>query len=107
MRLIVTAAKTPGTFDAALETGEVIVRATRTPLADGARKLLERGYNPSMPLTMRHAGKSYESFEPEPIAAWARITNTETERQPLTKQVWRPNPVYAWRGKSGSEDGKG
>ncbi len=101
MRLIVTPAKTPGTFDAALATGEIIVRGTKTPLADGARKLLDRGYNPSMPLTMRHAGSVFDSFQPEPIAKWAKTAYSETDRG-LAKGVWRPFPLHAGGQKSGS-----
>ncbi len=103
MRLIVTEAS-PGKFNAALETGEIIVRSTKTPLADGARKLLERGYNPSTPLTMRHAGSTFDSFKPEPIAAWARTTYTDPDGGPLRKRLWMPNLVVREGQKSGSEE---
>jgi hypothetical protein len=47
------------------------------PLLDGARELLRRGFDPATLLTMRHAGKTYDSFIPKPIAELAKWTAVE------------------------------
>ena len=71
---LVVAPKSAGRFTARLEsTGEVIVEGTRQPLVDGARALLARGFDPATPLTMRHEGKGYDSFQPLPIGKWAGV----------------------------------
>jgi len=69
--LVAPEADSPGRFTARLEsTGETIVASTRQPLADGARVLLARGFDPATPLTMRMEGKAYDSFQPLPIGQW-------------------------------------
>jgi hypothetical protein len=94
----------PGRFTAYLEgTGEVIVQGSRQPLVDGARALLDLGFDPATPLTMRHAGKAYDSFRPVPIGRWAGWTYEESEKQPLRQIRWTPFPAGAGTQKSGSE----
>jgi len=88
-RLIVTPQK-PGKFTACLEsTGEIIAAGTAQPLVDGARELLARGYDPSMPLAMRHQGSAHDSFRPAPISEWAIWTFEEGDRG-LRKRRWMP-----------------
>ena len=91
LRLIVTPSPTPGHFVACLETtGELIVQSHQ-PLVDGARKLLAKGYDPAEPLTMRHAGKAYDSFVPQPISEWARWTYVMRDRGPSVMAArWMP-----------------
>jgi hypothetical protein len=79
-------------FIAVLEsTGDFVVNSHQ-PLADGARELLARGFDPATPLTMRHAGKAYDSFEPMPIGQWAKVTYTEPDKESLRLRNWRPHP---------------
>lgn len=94
IRLIVEPAPhRPGAFIARLDSGEVVVQRTRQPLADGARALLGRGFAPSTPLTMRHAGSRHDSFRPAPIRAWANWTFTEGEATALRRQRWSPREM--------------
>ena len=103
IRLIV-AAESAGRFTARLEsTGEVIVTRTRQPLVDGARELLARGFDPATPLTMRHEGKGYDSFQPLPIGHWAKWTYKEREKDGMTVERWMPFAAPRSGQKSGSE----
>jgi hypothetical protein len=94
----------PGRSVARLEsTGEVIVASTRQPLVDGARELLAGGFDPATPLTMRHEGKAYDSFQPLPIGKWAKWTYKEGEKDALRRTAWMPLPTDRGWQKSGSE----
>jgi hypothetical protein len=75
-------------FDAYLD-GELIV-TSRQPLYDGARKLLDRGFAPTELLSIHHAGKDYDSFEPAPIGELAKWTIAESDRGGLQRQRWKP-----------------
>ena len=67
LRLIIAPDEGPGRFVARVEdSNEIVVQGTRQPLVDGARVLLGRGFDPATPLTMRHAGKTCDSFQPLP-----------------------------------------
>ena len=103
IRLIV-AAESAGRFTARLEsTGELLVTSTRQPLVDGARALLARGFDPCTPLTMRHEGKAYDSFQPMPIGHWAKWTYKEREKGGMAVERWMPFAVPRSGQKSGSE----
>ena len=67
LRLIIT--QQARSFTATLD-GEEIVSGTTGPLAGSARVLLARGVDPTTLITMRHAGKDFDSFEPAPIGQW-------------------------------------
>jgi hypothetical protein len=107
IRLVTTPALDPekaGRFAARLEsTGEPIVASTRQPLVDGARALLARGFDPATPLTMRMEGKAYDSFQPLPIAEWAKWTYKEREKGGLAVERWMPFAVPRSDRNSGSE----
>jgi Fe2+ transport system protein FeoA len=51
-----------GRYAAALADGRTIVRSSRTPLLDAARRLLELGADPDAIITMRHAGSEIDSL---------------------------------------------
>jgi len=104
LRLIITPDEGPGRFVACLDgSDEPIVQGTRQPLVDGARVLLARGFDPATPLTMRHAGKTHDSFRPAPLGQWAGRTYEEGEKTSLRSSRWMPFPAGAGRQKSGSE----
>ena len=111
IRLVVTPEadlQKAGRFTARLEsTGELIVAGTRQPLADGARVLLARGFDPGTPLTMRHVGSAQDSFQPLPIGQWAGWTYEESETKSLRRVRWMPFPTAAGTQKSGSEPSAG
>jgi hypothetical protein len=101
---LVIAPGSVGKFTARLEgTGDLIVTGTRQPLVDGARELLARGFDPGTPLTMRHEGKAYDSFQPLPIGKWAGWTYTEGETTPLRCARWMPRPAVGEEQNSGSK----
>jgi hypothetical protein len=103
MRLVV-APEAAGRFTARLEsTGALLVTSTRQPLVDGARVLLAQGFDPATPLTMRMEGKSYDSFQPMPIAEWAKWTYKEREKGGLAVERWMPFAAPRSEQKSGSE----
>ena len=94
----------PCRFSGHLEsTDEVIVDSTRQPLADGARELLARGFDPAIPLTMRHEAGGHDSFQPLPIGRWAGWTYEEGERTTLRQAPWMPFPAGAGTQMSTSE----
>ena len=103
IRLVVAPASA-GRFTARLEiTGELLVTSTRQPLVDGARVLLDRGFDPATPLTMRHKGKAYDSFQPMPIGHWAKWTYKEREKGGMAVGRWMPFAVPRSGQKSSSE----
>ena len=76
----------PARFDAALGT-TVIVAATRQPLLDGARALLERGADPDTTIILKHIGSEVESLRGR-IGAAAKLTVDE-DSTPRFKR-WKP-----------------
>jgi hypothetical protein len=56
--IIVSSTKSAGHFQARLQrSNEVLVKNSRQPFLDAARVLVERGYDPSSLLVMKHAGR--------------------------------------------------
>lgn len=102
LRLIVSPDTGPGKFIARLEgSDKIVVQGTRQPLVDGARLLLGRGLDPATPFTMRHDGKTYDSFRPAALGHWAGQTYEEGERRSLRSSRWMPFPASAYGQKSG------
>jgi hypothetical protein len=94
----------PGTFTGRLESArEVIVERTDRPLVEAARRLIAMGFDPEAPLTMRHAGKTFDSFKPQPIREWAKWTYRESEKTELRAVRWRPFPGARYRPKQDSD----
>jgi hypothetical protein len=98
-------------FDGYLD-GELIV-TSRQPLLDGARRLLERGFDPEALLTMRMHDRPYDSFHPKPIGEWAKWTIAELDCRGLRRKRWRPledavssHPVDARSGGEGLAVGR-
>jgi hypothetical protein len=77
-------------FDAYLD--DELILTSRSPLYSGARELLKRGLSPDALLTIRHVGKAYDSFKPQPIGELAKWTVVEG-RNGLSRQAWSPFPV--------------
>src|SRR5262249_52915887 len=96
-----------GRFSAALEDGDVIISSSGQPLVDGARELIARGYDASTLLTMRMAGKSYDSFRPAPIGEWAKWTYGEGDSRGLQRKRWTPFAANRVGQKSGFVDVSG
>ena len=89
IRLIIFPAQTPGKFIARLEDGTKVCRSHQ-PIAEGARELLKRGFDPSLPITMRHHGKGFDSYLPHSLGVWAQITYSEGDKQGVRREKWRP-----------------
>lgn len=75
-------------FDAYLD--DALITTSRQPLLDGARVLLAPGVDPNAMLTMRHANRDYDSFEPQAIGEWAQWTVMESDRRGLQRKRWQP-----------------
>ena len=91
IRLILTPAPKPGYFIARLETGEFVCQSDK-PLADGARELIKRGFDPLSLITMRPEGNAHDSFVPHPIGEWAKWTYSESSHKGLRRERYRPRP---------------
>jgi hypothetical protein len=74
-------------FDAHLD-GRLIVGRSTQPMLDGARRLLDEGYDPATPLVMRHAGASYASLR-STVGAAAKLTVRESTGKPSFTD-WKP-----------------
>ncbi len=96
IRLILTPAKTPGKFIARLEDNDPRMPETvcisDQPMVDGARELLKQGFDPSALATLRHEGKSFDSFVPRTLEAWSQDSYSEADRQGLRLRKWQPGP---------------
>lgn len=75
-------------YDAYL--GEDLLCTSRIPFFDGARVLLRLGYDPDLPLTMRHVGSAYPSFVPVPIGQAAKLTVRENDEDGLRVRLYEP-----------------
>jgi hypothetical protein len=92
-------------FDAGLD-GELIV-TSRQPLLDGARRLLERGFDPEALLTMRMHDRPYDSFHPKPVREWAKWTIAERDRRGLQRErrLDQTMPCHAHMGSPAGDEG--
>jgi hypothetical protein len=59
---------------------------SRQPLLDGARRRLERGFDPEALLTMRMHDRPYDTLDPKPIREWAKLTIAERDRRGLQRE---------------------
>ncbi len=73
-------AKRDGLFEVYLD-GELLLTTTR-PVSDGARALLERGYDPDQLMTTRAHDRKYDSFNPIAIGEAATLRPGYTPRKP-------------------------
>jgi hypothetical protein len=69
--------------------------------------MLRRGFDRATPLTMRHAGKAYDSVKPVPIGEWGKWSYTESAKHVLKRQAWMPLPVDREGQESGVEPAAG
>ena len=85
-----------GHFDASLDDGHVLVRASRHPLVDAARRLIDLGYEPTTVLVMRHAGSDTNCLTAQ-IGVAAKLRVKEDRNGPRFA-LWEPFPrrVGAW-----------
>jgi hypothetical protein len=79
----------PGRFDGVIG-DRLLVSATRQPLLDGARVLLELGFDPRQLIAMRHADAGFDALRGT-IAAAAAVTVEERLNGPAFRP-WRETP---------------
>jgi hypothetical protein len=79
-------------FDAHLD-GRLIVGRSTQPMLDGARRLLDEGYDPVRPLIMRRAGADHDALR-STIGAAAKLTVAEGERRPAFRP-WKARETTA------------
>ncbi len=85
----------PGRFDALSD--RLLVHGTKTPFLDGARALLNLGFDPNATVVMKHAGYGTECLRAR-IGVAAKLTVKEPDRGYLHFALWRPfssSPVKA------------
>jgi hypothetical protein len=63
------------------DAGETLVTGTEYPLLDGAHALAMLGLDPETPVTLRHEGAEYDSFEPVPLRIPAALGAKRAERK--------------------------
>lgn len=81
-RFIVEEDRLPNKITGYLESNPSIAgHGMRDILFWGARGMLARGYDPDTLLTMRWAGKAFDSFNPQKISVLAKLDSTETDRR--------------------------
>ena len=79
-----------GRFSARLaDGGQVIVRSSRQPFLDAARRLIDLGYEPTTVLVMRHAGSDIDCLTAQ-IGAAAKLRVKEPDRGRLQFVEWEP-----------------
>ena len=81
-------ARSSGCFDAHLVDGFDLVRASRKPFVDAARRLIELGHDPTTVLVMRHAGSDTDCLTAQ-IGAAAKLTVKEDRGRPRLVP-WEP-----------------
>lgn len=59
-------------------------------LSKAARKLLMNGERVAETITMRWHDKDYDSFAPRNIVEVAKYSYSESDKQGIRKQLWRP-----------------
>src|SRR5262249_47617787 len=80
-----------GRFHATLN-GELLT-TSRQPLLDGARELLERGYDPNTRIVMRHDGSKVDAL-PSTIGAAAKLTVEERAHRRIRFAAWKHHPHF-------------
>jgi len=83
------------TWRAELEDGRVLCEQSRQPLLDAARALIGLGHNPGTLVTLRHAGKAFDSFRSVPLSVVAQLTAVERDGASVCFEKWRPHPKQA------------
>jgi len=91
------------TWWATLEDGSVLCERSRQPLLDGARALIMLGHDRDALVTLRHAGKPYDSFVPVRLSAAANLTTAERDVKSIRFARWRPFLKPAGSGTRGAE----
>jgi hypothetical protein len=80
--IVVSPTKSAGHFQARLQqSNEVLVKNSRQPFLDAARVLVERGYDPSVLLVMKHLGSDTVSLR-APLGKAAKLTVEEGPHGP-------------------------
>jgi hypothetical protein len=80
--IVVSSTKSAGHFQARLQhSNEVLVKNSRQPFLDGARLLVERGYDPSALLVMKHLGSDIVALR-APLGKASKLTVEEGPHGP-------------------------
>jgi hypothetical protein len=80
--IVVSSTKSAGHFEARLQkSNEVLVQNSRQPFLDAARVLVERGYDPSALLVMKHLGSDNVALR-APLGRAAKLTVEEGPHGP-------------------------
>ena len=79
--------KVTGKFEARLEDGRMLVRASRTPFFDSARRLLDEGVDPGTILIMRHKGSTVDALRAT-VGAAAKLTVAERDASGPRIEKW-------------------
>jgi hypothetical protein len=80
--IVVSPTESAGYFQAKLQgTDEVLVQKSRQPFLDAARVLVEKGYDPSVLLVMKHLGRDIIALR-APLGKAAKLTVEEGPHGP-------------------------
>jgi hypothetical protein len=91
--VIITAAPLgrPGYFQARFS-ARVLCAATRIPFLDGARRLLELGYEPDTIIVLRHADSDIDCLRAT-IGVAAKLTVRDRDRDGIRFESWNAGPA--------------
>jgi hypothetical protein len=91
--IAVKPASKSGYFSVSLAS-KTIIKSSRIPLLDAARRLLDLGFPPNATLVMRHAGSEIDALR-APLAGAAQLSVAEGNRASPHFQCWKAFPRSA------------
>jgi hypothetical protein len=91
--IAVKPASKPGYFSVSLAT-KTIIKSSRIPFLDAARRLLDLGFPLNATLVMRHAGSEIDALR-APLAGAAQLSVAEGNRASPHFQCWKAFPRSA------------
>ena len=94
--LIVLASPAPrgaARFEARLDNSNRVLCVSRMPFFDAARQLVADGYDPNVPLILRHAGSDMDCLKAR-LGTAASMSVEETVYGPKLRR-WKPIPALA------------
>jgi hypothetical protein len=96
MMILIEAAKRangerlPGRFRATLDDGTCLVESSTVPFCASARKLVELGYDPALPLMMRHRGSQHDAL----VSTIGTAAGLTVDESTTSFHKWRPPPQW-------------
>jgi hypothetical protein len=88
IEIVIHKTGTPGRL-ASVVKGEVVVKSTRQPFYDGARALLDRGFDPDTVICARWHGSPITAMQTT-VGEAAKWSVSDSDSRGLRRQRWMP-----------------